>query len=97
MDAAAKAFPAWANTPPLKRARILFKFKELLEQNIDKLSLMETQEHGKVLSDAKGSVMIVILCKPRAANFSKILSKQRWLFPRLHVYHFGKKLMRHLI
>lgn len=54
--AAHAAFPAWSATPPLKRARILFHFKTLLEQHIDELALLITKEHGKILSDARGSV-----------------------------------------
>jgi len=53
---AQKALPSWAATPPLKRARILFKFKELLDQNHKKLAQLITLEHGKVLSDAMGEV-----------------------------------------
>lgn len=52
--AAAKAFPGWRDTPPIKRARILFRFKELLEQNADKAAALITEEHGKVLHDALG-------------------------------------------
>jgi malonate-semialdehyde dehydrogenase (acetylating)/methylmalonate-semialdehyde dehydrogenase len=51
------AFPAWAETSPLRRARVMFKFKELLEQNHDKLAAPITREHGKVFSDAKGEVV----------------------------------------
>ncbi|MFJ2988226.1 CoA-acylating methylmalonate-semialdehyde dehydrogenase [Collimonas sp. NPDC087041] len=51
------AFPAWSETSPLRRARIMFKFKELLEQNHDKLAALITREHGKVFSDAKGEVV----------------------------------------
>ncbi|WP_026164008.1 aldehyde dehydrogenase family protein, partial [Cupriavidus neocaledonicus] len=54
--AARAAFPAWADTPPLRRARILFKFKELLDQHHDDLAALITREHGKVFSDAKGEV-----------------------------------------
>jgi malonate-semialdehyde dehydrogenase (acetylating)/methylmalonate-semialdehyde dehydrogenase len=54
--AAAAAAPAWAETAPLKRARVLFKFKELIEQHQDELAAAITREHGKVLSDAKGEV-----------------------------------------
>lgn len=54
--AARNAFPAWSITPPLKRSRILFKFKSLLEQNIDALAAIVTREHGKTLNDARGSV-----------------------------------------
>jgi len=54
--AAAAAFPAWSETPPLKRARILFKFKALLDEHQDELAALITAEHGKVFSDAKGEV-----------------------------------------
>ncbi|EKD73730.1 MAG: hypothetical protein ACD_45C00210G0006, partial [uncultured bacterium] len=55
--AAAKvAFPAWSAMTPLKRARILFKFKGLLEQHLDELAKLITIEHGKTLEDARGSV-----------------------------------------
>jgi malonate-semialdehyde dehydrogenase (acetylating)/methylmalonate-semialdehyde dehydrogenase len=55
--AASAAAPAWADTAPLKRARILSKFKELLEKNHDALAACITREHGKVFSDAKGEVV----------------------------------------
>jgi malonate-semialdehyde dehydrogenase (acetylating)/methylmalonate-semialdehyde dehydrogenase len=51
-----KAFPAWRNTPPLKRARIMGQIKVLLEQNADKIAAMITAEHGKVLADAHGEL-----------------------------------------
>jgi malonate-semialdehyde dehydrogenase (acetylating) / methylmalonate-semialdehyde dehydrogenase len=55
--AAAKgAWPAWAETSPLKRARILFKFKQLLDERTDELAELITREHGKVFSDARGEV-----------------------------------------
>ncbi|WP_338693179.1 CoA-acylating methylmalonate-semialdehyde dehydrogenase [Bradyrhizobium sp. 26S5] len=54
--AASKAFPAWANTPPLRRARILNRFLRILEERIDELAAVITAEHGKVLSDAKGEI-----------------------------------------
>jgi malonate-semialdehyde dehydrogenase (acetylating)/methylmalonate-semialdehyde dehydrogenase len=54
--AARRAFPAWAATPPLRRARILNRFLGLLESNLDRLADAITAEHGKVLSDAKGEV-----------------------------------------
>ena len=56
VKAALAAFPGWANTPPLTRARIMFKFKQICEDNADKLAMAITQEHGKVLSDAKGEL-----------------------------------------
>jgi malonate-semialdehyde dehydrogenase (acetylating)/methylmalonate-semialdehyde dehydrogenase len=54
--AAEAAFPAWADTPPLRRARILFKFKTLLEQHADEIAGLITAEHGKVVSDARGEL-----------------------------------------
>jgi malonate-semialdehyde dehydrogenase (acetylating) / methylmalonate-semialdehyde dehydrogenase len=57
ISAAAAAFPEWRNTPPLKRARIMFRFKELLEQNADRVAALITEEHGKVLNDAHGEFM----------------------------------------
>ncbi len=53
---AKKAFPAWAATPPLRRARILNKFLRILEERTDELAAVITAEHGKVLSDAKGEI-----------------------------------------
>lgn len=56
ISAARKAFPAWASTPPLRRARILNRFLRILEDRIDELAQVITAEHGKVLSDAKGEI-----------------------------------------
>lgn len=50
------AYPAWRDTPPIKRARIMFRFKDLLEQNADKICALITREHGKVLNDALGEL-----------------------------------------
>ncbi|MCP5445415.1 MAG: CoA-acylating methylmalonate-semialdehyde dehydrogenase [Chromatiaceae bacterium] len=57
VEAAAAAFPAWRDTPPLQRARVMFRFKELLEHRLDELAELVAAEHGKVLSDARGSVI----------------------------------------
>jgi len=56
VDAAHAAFPDWAALPPLRRARILNRFRELLERDTARLAAIITSEHGKVLSDAKGEV-----------------------------------------
>ena len=56
VEAAKAAFPCWAATPPLTRARIMFKYKALIEDNADELAAIITAEHGKVLSDAHGSL-----------------------------------------
>jgi malonate-semialdehyde dehydrogenase (acetylating)/methylmalonate-semialdehyde dehydrogenase len=54
--AAAAAFPAWRDTPPLRRARIMQKFLDLLQKNQKGLAVLVTEEHGKTLPDAMGSV-----------------------------------------
>jgi malonate-semialdehyde dehydrogenase (acetylating)/methylmalonate-semialdehyde dehydrogenase len=54
--AAQAAFPAWAATPPLQRARVMFKFKSLLDAHAGELAALITNEHGKVLPDARGEV-----------------------------------------
>ncbi|MGB3069395.1 MAG: CoA-acylating methylmalonate-semialdehyde dehydrogenase [Ottowia sp.] len=54
--AAEKAFPAWRDTPPLKRARVMSKLKGLLEEHAEQIAQMITAEHGKVLNDAHGEL-----------------------------------------
>ncbi len=56
VSAASQAFPAWAATPPLRRARVLFRLKGLIEQHMDELAAVLTEEHGKTVDDAKGSI-----------------------------------------
>ncbi|WP_083579146.1 CoA-acylating methylmalonate-semialdehyde dehydrogenase [Tardibacter chloracetimidivorans] len=57
VKAALEAFPGWAATPPHVRARALFRFRDLIERDLDRLAAMITAEHGKVLSDAKGELI----------------------------------------
>ena len=57
VNAAKKAFVKWSETPPLQRARIMFKYKELIEKNQDELAKIIVSEHGKVYEDAKGSLI----------------------------------------
>ncbi|WOK37842.1 CoA-acylating methylmalonate-semialdehyde dehydrogenase [Sphingomonas sp. C3-2] len=54
--AAQKAQPAWAATNPQRRARVMFRFKELVEAHMDELALLLSSEHGKVIADAKGDI-----------------------------------------
>jgi malonate-semialdehyde dehydrogenase (acetylating)/methylmalonate-semialdehyde dehydrogenase len=74
--AAASAAPAWAETAPLKRARILFKFKDLMEQHHDDLARAITLEHGKVFSDAKGEVVRGIEVVEFACGVTQLLKTQ---------------------
>jgi malonate-semialdehyde dehydrogenase (acetylating)/methylmalonate-semialdehyde dehydrogenase len=54
--AAEAAFPAWSATPPLTRARVLFKYLQLCQQHTDEFAAMLTREHGKTFADAQGEV-----------------------------------------
>ncbi|MGY0710254.1 CoA-acylating methylmalonate-semialdehyde dehydrogenase [Azospirillum argentinense] len=54
--AAEAAFPAWRATPPAKRARVMFRFRQLLEDNADRVCAAITREHGKTLEDARGEL-----------------------------------------
>lgn len=56
VQAAAHAFPKWMETPPVERARILFRLKVLLEDHFDELARSVTTEHGKTLAEARGDV-----------------------------------------
>ncbi|RVU32896.1 MULTISPECIES: CoA-acylating methylmalonate-semialdehyde dehydrogenase [Neptunomonas] len=55
--AAQAAYPAWRETPPAKRAQVMFRFKALLEQNADKICEMIGEEHGKIHHDAMGELI----------------------------------------
>ena len=56
VEAARKIFPSWASTPPVRRARVMFKFLELVRRDKEKLAEVITSEHGKVFTDACGEV-----------------------------------------
>jgi malonate-semialdehyde dehydrogenase (acetylating)/methylmalonate-semialdehyde dehydrogenase len=57
VDAAKAAQPGWAATNPQRRARIFFKFRELVEKNMEELAELLSSEHGKVIADSRGDVM----------------------------------------
>jgi malonate-semialdehyde dehydrogenase (acetylating)/methylmalonate-semialdehyde dehydrogenase len=67
------AFPAWANTPPMKRARIMFRFKELLDKHAADLAREISKEHGKVHDDALGEVARGIDCVDFACGIPHLL------------------------
>src|SRR5580692_1878358 len=52
--AATAAFPDWSAQPPLRRARVLFRFREIFERRLDEVAALINREHGKVFSDARG-------------------------------------------
>jgi len=71
--AAKAALPGWANTPPLKRARVMFKFKALLDKHADDLAREISKEHGKVHDDALGEVARGIDCVDFACGIPHLL------------------------
>jgi len=70
---AKKAQVAWGNTPPMKRARVMFKFKALLDQYADDLAREISREHGKVHDDALGEVARGIDCVDFACGIPQLL------------------------
>src|SRR5688500_4489010 len=56
VDPAQAAFPKWRETPPVRRARFLFKFKYLLDQHFEEIARVVTEENGKTLDESRGSV-----------------------------------------
>ncbi len=56
VEAAQAAFPAWRETPPVERARVFFRYRQLIEANFDKLCATVSREHGKTLAEARGSI-----------------------------------------
>ena len=55
VEAAAAAFPSWRETPPVERARLFFRYRQLVEENFDHICQLVTREHGKTLAEARGS------------------------------------------
>jgi len=74
--AARAAFPAWSATPAQRRAQVLFRFKQLLDQHQDELAAILTREHGKVFSDAKGEVTRGIEVVEFACGIPQLLKGQ---------------------
>jgi len=70
---AAGAFPAWRRTPPVVRARSLFRLKELLERRADDLARVITREHGKTLDDARGEMRRAIENVETAAGIPTLM------------------------
>jgi malonate-semialdehyde dehydrogenase (acetylating)/methylmalonate-semialdehyde dehydrogenase len=62
VKAATKAFPEWSETPPIVRARAMFRFRQLLEDHFEEIARTVTIEHGKTLDEARGSVRRGIEC-----------------------------------
>ena len=57
VESAADAFPAWRDTPPVERARLFFRYRQLVEENFDRICESVSREHGKTLAEARGSAL----------------------------------------
>ena len=73
VTAARQAFPGWSETPPVVRARAMFRFKALLEEHFEELARIVTTEHGKTLDEARGSVRRGIECVEVACGGPSLL------------------------
>ena len=71
--AAAKAYPEWSETPPVVRARAMFRFRQLLEDHFEELARIVTTEHGKTLDESRGSVRRAIECVEVACGAPSML------------------------
>ena len=76
IDSTKKAFPKWRNTPPIKRARVMFDFLKLLEKNSDQICDLIGEEHGKICHDAKGELQRGIENVEYACSAPEILKGQ---------------------
>ena len=82
VQAAKAAFPAWSATPPSQRARILFRYRDLVEAHRDELARICSSEHGKTLDDARGSVtrgieIVEFACGIPAASQGRVQRERR--------------------
>ena len=56
VEAAAAAFPAWRETPAVERARVFFRYRQLIERDFDRLCRIVSREHGKTYAESRGDV-----------------------------------------
>jgi len=73
VKAALKAFPEWSETPPVLRARAMFRFRQALDDHFEELARIVTTEHGKTLDEARGSVRRGIECVEVACGAPSLL------------------------
>jgi malonate-semialdehyde dehydrogenase (acetylating)/methylmalonate-semialdehyde dehydrogenase len=73
VQAARKAYPGWRDTPPVVRARAMFRFKQLLEEHFEEIARIVTTEHGKTLDESRGSVRRGIECVEVACGAPSLL------------------------
>ena len=57
IEAAHNAYPGWSSTPPIRRAQVLFRMRDLLEKHMDELTMLCAKEHGKNLAESQGDIL----------------------------------------
>jgi malonate-semialdehyde dehydrogenase (acetylating) / methylmalonate-semialdehyde dehydrogenase len=94
VQAALKAQPAWAATNPQRRARVMFRFKELVEANMDALAHMLSSEHGKVIADSKGDIQRGLEVVEFACGIPHVLKGEftQGAGPGIDVYSFRQPI-----
>jgi acyl-CoA reductase-like NAD-dependent aldehyde dehydrogenase len=78
VEAGRRAFPDWRATPPVERARILFRLKALLEQHADELSASITREHGKNIAESRGERSAASRTSSTPAAYRLSCRANRW-------------------
>ena len=73
VDAARAAFDGWSKTPVMRRARVMFRLKELIERDRAEIAALITEEHGKVLHDADGSIQRGLECVEFACGIPHLI------------------------
>ncbi|WP_226018756.1 CoA-acylating methylmalonate-semialdehyde dehydrogenase [Novosphingobium sp. FKTRR1] len=94
VDAALAAQPAWAATNPQRRARVMFRFKELVEANMDELARLLSAEHGKVIADSKGDIQRGLEVVEFACGIPHVLKGEftQGAGPGIDVYSFRQPI-----
>ena len=84
--AARDAFSAWADTPPGERTHILFRYRQILEDNFEPLSRLVTREHGKTPAEARGRVEAVVVDDGAGGFDAQVVDEAGRALLRLHGY-----------
>ena len=84
VKAAQEAYPDWRRTPAVTRARYLYRLRELLEENFEELSRVQTQEHGKTIDESRGEKLYPHLF----LRYNRFGSNRKFLFHLLYLFRW---------
>ena len=94
VESSQTAFSKWSRTTPLKRSRVISKYKEILEKNIEELAKIISEEHGKTIDDAKGSVTRGLEVVEFATGIPQLMKGELSLLQNIKRVCFHKMLAR---